>query len=160
MKLISKEDRLSPENQLKRTKIVFTVCTIAFFVIAITNMVTATYEYFGNLIFNVLLTIIYGWYAVYYFSALLPYRKAKYRFFVDWDNGMENNELVEIVDQSLTKITKNKLCYYQANAVITINGKRMQRQLLLADRNPLPIGKMYVKSFNNVVLEYNLYHEK
>ncbi len=160
MTLISKDDRYPLENQLKRTKNIFVVCTVVFLIVAIANMVTANYDYFVNLLLNVLFTVIYGFYAVYYFTALLPYRKAKCQFFSDWDNGVVNDEFVEIIDQKLLSVTKNRLHYYEINAIVTINGKPTQRQLLLTYNEPLPIGKLFIKSFSNVVIEYKVYHEK
>lgn len=159
MTLISKADRYPFERQLKRTKRIFAISTIAFFVVAVVNMVTADYEYFWRMLFNVLLTVGYGAYAVYYVTALLPYRKAKCRFFTDWDNGRVVEETVEVVDQTLTAVTKNGLHYYEANVVVCINGKRTPRQLLLADNEPLPTGRLFVRLFSNVVLEYKVCDE-
>ncbi len=159
MKLVSKEDRLPLENQLKKTKRIFTLCTIVFIVVAVTNLYLSHYEYFWNMMLNILLTVAYGSYVVYYLTALLPYRKAKCKFFTDWDNGIVSDEFVEVVDQNLTYITKNGLHYYEVNAVVTIKEKRVPRQLLLFDNNPLPTGKLFVKTFGNVVLEYKVHHE-
>ncbi len=160
MSFPTKQDGVLARKELSRSKKIFALVTVAFFAVAIGNLSLSHYEYFWSMMFNIVLTAVYGSYCVYYFTALYPFRAAKCKFFADWESGYTRKEIVRIVDDQLEYVTREHLHYYAMTAKITVNTKQMDRQLLLVDARPLPKGELVVTTLANVVLEYEVHHEQ
>ncbi len=160
MSFPTKQDGYRAQQELSRSKGIFLLATAVFFVTTIGNLLLSHYEYVWNLLLNIVLTVVYGAYCVYYLTSLYPFLRAKCKFFADWESGYTRKEIVRIVDDHLEYVTREHLHYYAMTAKITVNTKQMDRQLLLVDAIPLPKGELMVTTLANVVLEYEVRHEE
>lgn len=158
MKLVDDNQRRIAKRQYTLTVAVFVSCTVLFVTATTAILLLSNWEYLGSMLGNIALTIVYGGYLVYFTSALLPARRSRYRFFVNLDNGTVSAEIVYVEDNTATPAL-DKYGFYQINARVIIDAEYNDIKLFLYNKVNIPTGKLTVKLFSKVVLEYEVANE-
>ena len=93
------------KSRLFRYSLAFSLLLTALIVGDILLVVLANEEYLVNLIISIIITVLFTWMAIYFFTNIYSELNAKYRYYKGYDSGIQSTDEIVIIKKS------DELCY-------------------------------------------------
>ena len=93
------------KSKLFRWSLVFSIILTLVLTGDVLLIILAKEDYFINLIIAIVITVLFSWFAIYFFFNIYGELNAQYRYFKGYESGLQSTEEVEI----LAKI--GEICY-------------------------------------------------
>ena len=111
--------------------------------------------YLPNLLISILLTALFAWFAIYFFSNIYGEVNNKYRYFRGYENGIKPEEEVEFLKKS------DELCYINGLYVYPVYvrysiGLNRQDKVIFAFRNDLKYemgDKLTITTYQRILIK-------
>ena len=87
----------SVQSKLFRLSLMFAIILTIIITADVLLVVLAKEDYLVNLIISIVITILFSWFAIYYFFNIYSEVNNKYRFFKGFDSGIHPTEEVEFI---------------------------------------------------------------
>ena len=112
-------------------------------------------DYLPNLLISILLTTLFAWFAIYFFSNIYGEANNKYRYFRGYENGIKSEEEVEFLKKS------DELCYINGLYVYPVYvrysiGLNRQDKVIFAFRNDLKYemgDKLTITTYQRILIK-------
>ena len=112
-------------------------------------------DYLPNLLISILLTTLFTWFAIYFFSNIYGEVNNKYRYFRGYENGIKPEEEVEFLKKS------DELCYINGLYVYPVYvrysiGLNRQDKVIFAFRNDLKYemgDKLTITTYQRILIK-------
>ena len=93
------------KSRLFRYSLAFSLLLTALIVSDVLLVVLANEDYLVNLIISIIITILFTWMAIYFFSNIYSELNAKYRYYKGFDSGIQSTDEIVVLKKS------DELCY-------------------------------------------------
>ena len=93
------------KSRLFRYSLSFSLLLTALIVGDILLVVLANEEYLVNLIISIIITVLFTWMAIYFFTNIYSELNARYRYYKGYDSGIQSTDEIVIIKKS------DELCY-------------------------------------------------
>ena len=93
------------KSRLFRYSLAFSLLLTALIVGDILLVVLANEEYLVNLIISIIITVLFTWMAIYFFTNIYSELNARYRYYKGYDSGIQSTDEIVIIKKS------DELCY-------------------------------------------------
>ena len=111
------ENYRQSKSKLLRWSLLFSIILTIVLAGDVLLVVFSKEDYLINLIISIVITVIFSWLAIYFFSNIYREANAQYRYFKGFDSGIKTTEEIEV----LTKI--GEVCYVNGLYVYPIKVK-------------------------------------
>ena len=112
-------------------------------------------DYLPNLLISILLTTLFAWFAIYFFSNIYGEVNNKYRYFRGYENGIKPEEEVEFLKKSDELCYINGLYAYPVYVRYSI-GLNRQDKVIFAFRNDLKYemgDKLTITTYQRILIK-------
>ena len=93
------------KSRLFRYSLAFSLLLTTLIVSDVLLVVLANEDYLVNLIISIIITILFTWMAIYFFSNIYSELNAKYRYYKGYDSGIQSTDEIVVLKKS------DELCY-------------------------------------------------
>ena len=93
------------KSRLFRYSLAFSLLLTTLIVSDVLLVVLANEEYLVNLIISIIITILFIWFAIYFFTNIYSELNANYRYFKGYDSGIQSTDEIVVLKKS------DELCY-------------------------------------------------
>lgn len=112
-------------------------------------------QYLVNLIISIVITVLFAWFAIFFFSVIYKDINAKYRFFKGYESGIKPVEEVEFLKQS------DELCYINGLYAYPLYvryfiGITVQDKVIFTLNNDLPYemgDKLTITTYQRILIK-------
>ena len=144
----------SIKSKLFRISLLFS-CILALVITADVLLVVLTKgEYLISMIIAIVITVLFAWFAIFFFTNIYSEVNAKYRYFKGFDSGLKSTDEVEFVKQSKDLCFINGLYVYPVG-VRYISNLEMQDNIIYALKEQLNFqegDKLTITTYQRVLI--------
>ena len=123
------------KTTLFRHSLVYSIILTLVIIGDVLLVALAKEDYRVNMIIAIVITILFGWLTIYFFSNVYRDMDAKYRYFKGYDSGLKPKEEVEFLKKSDELCRVNGLYVYPVYVRYSIGINRQDKVIFCLDNN-------------------------
>ena len=111
-------------------------------------------SYLVNMIIAIVLTVLFSWFAIFFFSVIYGEINAKYRYFKGYDSGIKPVEEVEFIRQEKVLFPVNGLYVYPIRVRFLIGINQTEKMIYSLDQLDCVEGdKLTIETYQRILIK-------
>ena len=144
----------SVKSKLFRISLLFSIILTVILVSDVLLVTLSKDNYLPNLIISIVITVLFAWFAIYFFTNIFNDINSRYRFFKGFESGLHPNEEVEFLSKS------DELCFINGLYVYPVYVRYMsnlnaQDKVIFVLKKDLPFemgDKLTIITYQRVII--------